>query len=326
MTDKDNEKKENTKQDQLMLTTQDEEKTTENVNQRIESTKSTKSTNSIGNAELDNETSEEKEKFSFSALKYSQTPKEKELFKRLSFILSVLAIGIFITLYFISPFSKVDQIILSGVKKSNAEKVVNSSKIKPDKSLWEQFFKKDEYSAAIVKENPRVETAKISLEGLNNLKIAVKEYETIGYVQNGSDNFEVLSNGKILKEPIKTLEKELPLLVNFKEGENLSEFLEAYNKFDDKTKKNIENIESLATKTNPFRIKFKMRDGNEVIGLSTTIADKMAFYDKIASEMKEKGVIDMEAGTSGVFSYPFEKTESTETIESSGFEQAEQGQ
>ncbi|MFC6348487.1 cell division protein FtsQ/DivIB [Vagococcus carniphilus] len=317
MTDKDNEKKENKKQDQLMLTTQDEEKTTENMNQRIENN------SGIGSTELDNGTSEEKEKFSFSALKYSQTPKEKELFKRLSFILSILAIGIFITLYFISPFSKVDQIILSGVKKSNADEIVASSKIKSDKSLWEQYFKKSELSAAIVKENPRVETANISLEGLNNLKITVKEYATIGYVKNGNDNFEVLSNGKILKEPVQDMGKELPLLVNFKEGENLSEFLEAYQKFDDKTKNNIENIESLATKTNPFRIKFKMRDGNEVIGLSTTIADKMAFYDKIASEMKDKGVIDMEAGTSGVFSYPFKKTESTETSESSSLEQAD---
>lgn len=315
MTDKDNRDMKNTNQDQLMLTTHDEEKkTTENENQKV------KNSNDIGTSKFEKETSEEKEKFSFSALKYSQTPKEKELFKRLSFILSILAIGIFITLYFISPFSKVDQIILSGVKKSNAEKIVASSRIEPDKSLWEQFFKKEEYSAAIVKENPRVETAKISLQGLNNLKITVKEYTTIGYVKNGNDNFEVLSNGKILKEPIQDMGKELPLLVNFQEGENLSEFLEAYKKFDDQTKNNIENIESLATKTNPFRIKFKMRDGNEVIGLSTTIADKMAFYDKIASEMKDKGVIDMEAGASGVFSYPFKKTESTETTESSSTE------
>lgn len=44
-----------------------------------------------------------------------------------------------------------------------------------------------------------------------------------------------------------------------------------------------------------------MKDGNEVIGLSTTIADKMAFYDKITAEMSYKGVIDMEAGPSGCF-------------------------
>ena len=76
-------------------------------------------------------------------------------------------------------------------------------------------------------------------------------------------------------------------------------------------KSEITSIESQATKTNPFRIKLNMKDGNQVIGLSTTIADKLVFYDKIVAEMKTKGVIDMEAGKTGVFSYPFETQDSS---------------
>ncbi len=316
MTDKEtNNDKKNVKKNQLMITTQ-EEQIQDDVNQN------TLLDVGLNQTQVTDSTDKEKNKLDFSTLKYRQTPEEKELFKRLSLILSVLVVCIFITLYFISPFSKVGQIILSGVKKSNPEEIVLSSNLKVEKNLWEQYFKKGQSSSLIIKKNPRVEKAKITLDGLNDLKITVVEYPTIGYVKSGSQTFEVLANDKILKESVKEIDEKLPMLVNFKEGESLSEFIEAYKKMDNESKSKVETIESLATKKNPFRIKFKMRDGNEVIGLSTTIADKMAFYDKIASEMKDKGVIDMEAGTSGVFSYPFEKTESTDSSESSDLEQS----
>lgn len=251
-------------------------------------------------------------KFSLN-MRYQQTAQEKELFKRLTIILSLLAISIFITLYFISPFSKVGKIIVSGVTDSDPNKIVEASNLKVGKSLWEQYFDKKESSNQVVKNNPRVKSTKINLKGLNTLQIKVTEFSTIGYVEKEGKRFEVLSNGKLLLEESKDAVEGLPLLMNFEEGENLQEFIKAYEQMDDSIKQKIDTIESLATKTNPFRIKFKMKDGNEVIGLSTTIADKMAFYDKISAEMAEKGVIDMEAGTSGVFSYPFKTEESSET-------------
>lgn len=246
------------------------------------------------------------------SLRYQQTPKEKELFKRLTIILGLLAIAIFITLYFISPFSKVGKIIISGVEKSDAERVVETSELQIGKSLWEQYFKRNDLSQEIVKGNPRVKSASIQLKNVNTLQIKVSEFETIGYVEKSSKQYEVLSNGKFLEQETTDKIEGLPLLINFDEGENLTEFISAYEQMSDDVKGKIENIESLATKTNPFRIQFKMKDGNEVIGLSTTIADKMAFYDKIVAEMKTQGIIDMEAGTSGVFSAPFKTEESSE--------------
>ncbi|MEG0286866.1 MULTISPECIES: cell division protein FtsQ/DivIB [Vagococcus] len=278
---------------QLLLTTESE----------------TKQTN-----EKPNKANEPISKLSFN-WRYQQTKKEKELFKRLSIILSCLAIAIFVTLYFISPFSKVGKIVVSGVNNSDATLIVESSQLKVGKSLWDQYFNRKESNQSIQKENPRVDTANVQLKGVNTLQIKVKEFDTIGYVKKGKETYEVLSNGKFLKQETKEMIEGLPLLVNFEEGENLKEFINAYEQMNDTIKEKIETIESLATKTNPFRIKFKMKDGNEVIGLSTTIADKMAFYDKIVAEMNYKGVIDMEAGASGVFSSPFETKETKETEE-----------
>ena len=309
MTDKDNKEVNNKKQ--LMLPPKED---TDSFSEEVKEDKIKKDYSSD---ETKTEESTKEFNLNFSKLRYNQTPKEKELLKRLSLILSVLVFSIFITLYFISPLSKVGKIIVSGVQNSDANKVVASSEIKVGKSLWEQYFNKNEMIQKVKKSDQRIEIAKISLVNLNQLKVTIKEYPTIGYVKTSGKDYEVLSNGLILKEPVKEIKKNLPLLQNFEEGENLLEFLDAYNKFDAGLKENIESIESLATKTNPFRIKFKMKDGNEVIGLSTTIADKMAFYDKITAEMKEKGVVDMEAGLSGVFSYPHKATESTEESNSS---------
>ncbi|MGO3731705.1 MAG: cell division protein FtsQ/DivIB [Vagococcus sp.] len=261
--------------------------------------------------------------FSVKTLKRRQTPEEKELLKRLTIILGTLAVATLITLYFISPFSKVDKIVLSGINASDPEQIVEASNIQIGDGIWPRVMKQKRITKEIEKQNPRVESANLHLINFNQFKITIREYPTIAYVEKDKKKFEILSNGVILKEVVTTPSDKLPILINFKEGENLTEFLKAYAKFDSELKENITEIESIATKTNPFRIKFKMKDGNEVIALSTTVADKMVFYSKIVNEMKDKGVVDMEAGTSGVFSYPFE---SSDTINSDdGTEIKEQG-
>lgn len=134
MTDTDNNEK---KPKQLLLTGQEPE-------DNLEANQSEKETN---------ETTEEAKKASKLTFKmnYQQTAREKELFKRLSIILSLLALAIFITLYFISPFSKVGKIIVSGVEKSDATEIVNSSQLKVGSSLWEQYFNKADSTKQIVK-------------------------------------------------------------------------------------------------------------------------------------------------------------------------------
>lgn len=268
-----------------------------------------------------NETIANKKGSTLHSIRLKAKQEDQDLFKRLTFILCLLTVSTLITLYFISPFSKVDKVILAGATHSEPEKIAASSGIEVGKSLWPQFFNKNKMIQSIKKENKRIEDAKINLVKGNQFRITVKEYPTIGYVKDKKKTHEVLSNGVILsKENVAKPGNELPILINFKEGDNLDEFLKAYTKFSDETKKNIETIESVSTKTNPFRIKFKMRDGNEVIALSTTVADKMVFYNKIVTEMKQQGVIDMEAGASGVFSYPFETEESSEMMEENGSE------
>lgn len=231
---------------------------------------------------------------------------EKRLTRRLTSILITLTVGILITLYIISPLSKLQNIEVTGIDKADSQTIIKSSHLKLGEGLWPQYFNKSNDMKRVIKENPRINTATLRIKQFNHFDINVTEYEVLAVLLKNDKMYPVLSNGKILSETAKESEKKLPQLIDFKEGEGLKSFLTSYEKFSPKMKSEIISIESQATQKNPFRIKLNMKDGNQVIGLSTTIADKLVFYDKIAAEMKSKGVIDMEAGKTGVFSYPLE--------------------
>jgi cell division protein FtsQ len=68
-------------------------------------------------------------------------------------------------------------------------------------------------------------------------------------------------------------------------------------------KNNISEIHNAKTKINPYRIKIDMNDGNKIIADTRTVDKKMKYYPSIASQMKKKGVIDLEVGA---YSYPFD--------------------
>jgi len=247
-------------------------------------------------------------------LKRPKTPQEKKLIKQLILILSVLGMAMLITIYFISPLSKVDNIVIAGVEKSDPQSIATSSGIRVGGPLWQQYRQRQVIANSVLEENPRLKSVAVSIVDLNRLKVSVEEYPVVAYAKQGDQFFQVIESGKIMQdESVTELSEKLPVLRDFKENDSLQEVIKAYNQFDASIQRQIMEIQSLATKKNPFRIKLFMKDGNEVIGLSTTIATKMPYYDKVVAEMDEKGVIDMEAGDSGIFSYPFSLREKEET-------------
>lgn len=288
----------------------------------LEKSSGKKSSNKQDNKNPGNSNKTNQEKIPFSKKIYNVSPfkglslsQEKELAKRLVIILGVLFIAVLLTLYTISSFSKLEKIVINGADKADLTQIVEESGLEVGENLWPQYLNRKKDMSSVVENVPRIKSASLKLKHLNQFFIKVSEYPAIAIVENKGVMHPVLENGVVLSDKADKSEQDLPVFLNFEEGEGLTEFLAAYEEFDPDVKAKITSIESKATKTNPFRIEFKMSDGNEVIGLSTTIADKMAFYDKIAEDMGYVGVIDMEAGASGVYSYQLE-TESSEENES----------
>lgn len=282
----------------------------DNLNKRIDKTSKEQSMDENENDSLLPTTTKPKI-HNFSPFEGLSDKEEKTLTRRLLSILITLTVGVLIMLYIISPLSKLQGITINGAENTETNAIVNSSGLKIGQGIWPQYFKQNREMKQVIDQNPRISSAKLRIRKFNHFSVKVTEYKTLAVLSKDNKIYPVLSNGKILKEQAVKDEKKLPILIGFKEGDGLNTLLKSYEKFSPKIQKEIVSIESQATEKNPFRIKLVMKDGNEVIGLSTTIADKLVFYDKIAAEFKDKRVVDMEAGKSGVFSYPIETQESS---------------
>ncbi|AQP54422.1 hypothetical protein CBF34_02090 [Vagococcus penaei] len=236
----------------------------------------------------------------------------KKVNQKLTWFLGILTLAVFINLYFISPLSKVQKVTFVGVNNGSESAILKESDIKIGSSIWPQYFKRNVLENNILSKDQRIKAVAINLSGLTSFQVSVEEYPTIGYLKEKDDYYEILANGIVLKQKASSAKKELPIFTNFEKNQALKEFVKAYNQFDQTTQKNISQVESLSNKKNPYKIKMTLRDGNQIIALSNTVASKMPFYSKIAKEMSNKGIIDMEAGANGIFSYPFEETKESE--------------
>lgn len=235
--------------------------------------------------------------------------RNKRLQRRLTLIISIFFVAILIVLYYISPLSKLGNITVSGAESIDAKQVITQSKLEKNASLWEQFWDRKIYEKNIVRRLPRVKSASISLNGLNSFKINVKEHKVVAMESNDGKYHPILENGKILTEVESSPQSDMPVFQNFSDETIIKRLITSYNKLPDDIKNNISEIRYEPSKSNKDLINLYMKDANKVIVNIDQLSEKMAYYQQVASQMTEPGVIDMEVG---IFSYPLEKKETNE--------------
>ncbi|EOI05167.1 hypothetical protein UAY_00642 [Enterococcus moraviensis ATCC BAA-383] len=240
--------------------------------------------------------------------------RNKLLFRRLTLIVSVFLIALLIVLYFVSPLSKLGSISVSGNKSVDSQKIIEQSKLEKGESLWEQFGDRTIYEEKIERQLPRVKQATISLNGLNSFKIKIEEYKVVALESVNKVYHPILENGKILPEEMKAPVSGMPIFLNFKDQSIIKNLMNSYNKLPENLKQNISEIRYTPSAANKELVNLHMKDTNEVIVNISQLAEKMAYYEKVASQMEKPGIIDMEVG---IFSYPFNNEEDEESIEES---------
>ncbi|MHC5226994.1 cell division protein FtsQ/DivIB [Enterococcus sp. LJL99] len=246
--------------------------------------------------------------------------RNKRLHRRLTLIISVFVVAILIVLYYISPLSKLGNITVSGVESVDENQVIAQSKLEKNVSLWEQFWDRKIYEKNIVRRLPRVKSASISLSGLNSFKINVKEHKVVAMESSEGTYHPILENGKILTEVESSPQSDMPVFQNFSDETIIKQLITSYNKLPDDIKNNISEIRYEPSKSNKDLINLYMKDANKVIVNIDQLSEKMAYYQQVASQMTEPGVIDMEVG---IFSYPLEKKETNEDVEENSEESQE---
>ena len=234
------------------------------------------------------------------------------LYRRLTLIVSVFLIAILIVLYFVSPLSKLGNIGVTGNKSVQSQNVIVQSKLEKGASLWEQFGDRKIYEERIKRQVPRVKKATISLNGINSFNIKVEEYSVVALESVDNIFHPILENGKILSEEMKAPISGMPVLRNFKDQEIIRNLINSYNKLSEEIKQSISEIRYAPSDANKELINLHMKDSNEVIVNISQLEQKMAYYSKVASQMEDPGIIDMEVG---IFSYPFNNGETEQSSE-----------
>ncbi|MBC1887208.1 cell division protein FtsQ/DivIB [Listeria booriae] len=223
--------------------------------------------------------------------------RKKKLVRHMSIIISIFVLLILITLYFLSPLSKVQRIYVDGNKQVDEQTVLKEGDLNLDEFV---FGLRKSKSADALEQNPLIKKATVELQGLNTLRVHVTENKTIGYQEKDGKYYDVLETGKLLT----TQPKEFPIgnnpiFSNFKNGTVLKDMVSQLMDLPEGVLLSISEIHFAPTKSDDEHIKLYMNDGNEVSATINTFAEKMSHYPSIVAQLKtdQKGIIDLEIGS-----------------------------
>lgn len=240
--------------------------------------------------------------------------RNKLLIRRLTLIISIAVLIILVLVYFVSPLSKLSKITVSGNENTTTETIVADSKLKAGSPLWDQYWNRSVYEKNIVKTLPRVSKAVISFDGMNSFKISIQEYEVVATEAFEGSYYPILENGKILPDKLENQPGGMPVFENFEDEEIIKNLMVSYTQLSDELKEKISEIKYAPSESNKDLVNLYMRDNNRVLVNISQLAEKMKYYDQVAAQMSEAGVIDMEVG---IYSYSFEnEKKNNETSES----------
>lgn len=238
---------------------------------------------------------------------------QKKTWAKMSLLIFLFAFAISLVLYFLSPLSDVGLLSVSGNEEVPDQEIVNISQVRSGESLWKTFFSKNEIETRIEENHPQVEKARMKWSGLNEVEFDIEEWQTIAYLSEDEHYHKILENGTILEEPHTVSIGNMPIFINFTEGEALDRILNEFSELDDTLHQLISEVKHIPSDTNTFLVQVYMNDGNQVLASIPTFSERLQYYPAMVQAVEgEKGLFDFEAGA---FFTPFNPPENDEENE-----------
>lgn len=231
--------------------------------------------------------------------------KEKKKLKKSvqkKILLTIIGIIILFFAYLGSPLAKIENISVQGVNDLGGQQVIEATGINTNTYVSSVLLHKGKYSKKVQKNLEKVQDIDFKIKSFNNLIIKVKEYKTVGFLLKNDDYHRILETGRVLTDKNEIPIGHYPIYEGFKDKSKLMKIIKMYSVLDVKIQKSISEIKYEPSKINKYRIHIYMNDGNEVIADLRTVAKKLKYYPSISSQMKQKGILDIEVGS---YSYPF---------------------
>lgn len=228
--------------------------------------------------------------------------KQMQLLKKLTPLIIFFVIAFPITVFFLSPFSKLGKIEIKGNQNESNAAIVKASKLTLGESILVERKKMSQVETNLQNNFERIKTATVSYSFPNRFVIKIKEKAELAYVQENDRLRVVLADGTILDDKVETQNEDFPVIKSFKSAKQIEKLVIQYQKLSSELRGQIKLIELTPTKANSDFLTLTMADGNQVKITLEDIENKMKYYPEVASQMTEKGIVDMEAG---IYSYPY---------------------
>ncbi|WP_199426000.1 cell division protein FtsQ/DivIB [Thermaerobacillus caldiproteolyticus] len=214
--------------------------------------------------------------------------------RRLTIYIAFFFILILCIIYFQSPLSNIKHIEVKGNKHIPAKQLIEFSGLTSRTSFWKV---KAEQVERNINAHPEVEKVHLEKQFPNTVVIHVKERRRIAYIYDKQTFFPLLENGRILvKNAPKTAPSDAPILVNWKEGEDIQEIAGQLAKLPSYILSAISEIHHTPSDHDRYHITVYMNDGFEVSANVQNFAKKMVLYPSIVKQLNPnvKGVIHLE--------------------------------
>lgn len=213
----------------------------------------------------------------------------------LSSVLLILAV------YFISPYSKLKNIEVTGNKQLSKTEVLEASSIQKEDYTLTTYLSQKAHAKNIKQSNLWAEKAEITYRFPITFKIKVTEYKVVAYDYSGEQYFPVLSSGEEIANPV--TKSQLPksyIRLDFSDKAMLKKFVRQLASISDTIKSEIQTVQHTPSKATEDLLTLMMTDGNKIIVPLSEVAKKLPYYEKIKPQLTEASIVDMEAG---IFSY-----------------------
>ncbi|WP_077622105.1 cell division protein FtsQ/DivIB [Sediminibacillus massiliensis] len=222
--------------------------------------------------------------------------RKKKANRRLVFYLSVFFILISVVVYLQSPLSNIRNVSVEGNQFVSDEELKSISELASDDNFWSVD---KEAVKNRIEEHPVIEEVDISKQFPSTIRLQVKEYDRVGYVENEGAYFPVLENGKRLTtKTTKVAGSDAPILIGFNNDTYLKEMTKELQILPDSIVDLISEIHWSPSDENPYVIQLFMNDGYQVDGSIRSFSEKMMSYPSIVAQLDpgSEGIIHIGVG------------------------------
>ncbi|WP_075617474.1 cell division protein FtsQ/DivIB [Paenisporosarcina indica] len=222
--------------------------------------------------------------------------RKKRTNRKFTLLLVIFLLTLIGLLYFQSPYSHVQKIVVKGADLSSNQEYIDLSGLMKGQSMWEVRTSNAE---KLLQKKTWIQDVSVKRSGLTTITINVKEWKRAAYVESETGYDVLLANGEVYQSKKEVFPIDAPLLSNFDNEKTINRMLKQLTKLNEEVLSLISQIESDPSEADPYRIRLFLNDGNEVRAVIPSLAEKMNYYPSIIAQIGEsqKGVIDIEVGS-----------------------------